>query len=79
MNKYELAMWVIKVIKSCEFDDQVRNCVNLIERHILIHRDPHLHEIITSEWARKMRSTMPRWGTYERQYKLKLDIINGRV
>ena len=72
MNKYALAQWVIKVINSCEFTDQVRNSVRLAERHILTFRDPLLYELIISEWSRKMRSTMPRLGELERQYKLKL-------
>jgi len=73
MNKYELAQWIIKVIKSCKFTEQVRNCTNLIERHILTFRDPELHEIIISEWVRKMRSSMPSFTKYERQYILKFE------
>jgi hypothetical protein len=73
-NKFSVAMWIIKVIKSCEFVDQVHNCTPLLDRHIRTFRDPLLYELLGSEWARKMRSSMPRWGSnLERQYKLKLD------
>lgn len=76
MNKYVMAQWIIKVIKSCEFSDQARNCERLMKRHILTFRDVELYDIIVAEWSRKMRSCRVRWKPLERQYKLKLDIKN---
>jgi hypothetical protein len=38
-NKYQSHRWIIKVIKSCETDEQVENCKNLIKNFQLMYDD----------------------------------------
>ena len=55
-EKFKVAMWVLKVIKSCKTHSQIRSCKALIHRHLDIFHDYELGQILYKNMDNKRYS-----------------------
>ncbi len=48
-KKFDVAMWILKVMESCVTHDQLRNCRVLVDRHLDTFHDFELGQILSHE------------------------------